>query len=65
MRGRLMVALFTIGLALLVLFSAREMFDTQTALLALGLLTFEPVLLANGALVNYRHGFPPACLLSK
>jgi hypothetical protein len=56
MRGRMMVALFTIGLALLVLCSAREMFDAQTALLALGLLTFEPVLLANGALVTTDMG---------
>jgi len=56
MRGRLMVALFTIGLALLVLFAAREMFEAQTALLALGLLAFEPVLLANGALVTTDMG---------
>jgi hypothetical protein len=56
MRGRMTVALFEIGLALLVLCSAREMFDAQTALLALGLLTFEPVLLANGALVTTDSG---------
>ncbi|MGB9418801.1 MAG: phospholipid carrier-dependent glycosyltransferase, partial [Acidobacteriaceae bacterium] len=56
MRARMAVALFTIALALLVLFAAREMFDPQTALLALALLTFEPVLLANGALVTTDLG---------
>jgi 4-amino-4-deoxy-L-arabinose transferase-like glycosyltransferase len=56
MRARMAVALFTIALALLVLFSAREMFDSQTSLLALALLTFEPVLLANGALVTTDLG---------
>ncbi len=56
MRGRMMVALFTIGLAVLVLCCALEMFNAQTALLALGLLTFEPVLLANGALITTDMG---------
>ncbi|HEX3967138.1 MAG TPA: phospholipid carrier-dependent glycosyltransferase [Edaphobacter sp.] len=60
MRGRLVVALSTLALALLVFFAAREMFDPLTALFALGLFVFEPVLLANGALVI--TDVPLACL---
>jgi len=62
MRARIAVAVvFAIGLALLVLAAAREMFGPETALLALVLLALEPVLLANGALVTTDMGL--ACLL--
>jgi Dolichyl-phosphate-mannose-protein mannosyltransferase/Tetratricopeptide repeat len=52
MRSRMVLALFTVGLALLVLAAAYEMFAPQTALFAIALFTLEPVLLANGALVT-------------
>jgi 4-amino-4-deoxy-L-arabinose transferase-like glycosyltransferase len=51
-RTRMVVALFSLGLAILVFFAAQEMFNPLTALLALGLFAFEPSLLANGALVT-------------
>ena len=60
LRGRLVVALFSLALAALVFLAAREMFDTLTALFALGLFAFEPVMLANGALVT--TDMPLACL---
>jgi 4-amino-4-deoxy-L-arabinose transferase-like glycosyltransferase len=61
MRARVAVAcVFALGLALLILAAGYEMFDPQTALLALVLLAFEPVLLANGALITTDVGL--ACL---
>lgn len=61
MRGRIAVAcVFALGLAFLVLAAGSEMFDPQTALLALVLLVFEPVLLANGPLITTDAGL--ACL---
>lgn len=61
MRARVTVAcVFVLGLAFLLLAAASEMFDPQTALLALGLLAFEPVMLANGALITTDLGL--ACL---
>lgn len=57
MRARVTVAcVFALGLAFLVLAAGYEMFDPQTALLALILLAFEPVLLANGALITTDVG---------
>ncbi len=61
MRARITVAfVFALGLAFLVLAAGYEMFDPHTALLALVLLAFEPVLLANGALITTDVGL--ACL---
>jgi 4-amino-4-deoxy-L-arabinose transferase-like glycosyltransferase len=61
MRARVTVAcVFALGMAFLVLAAGYEMFDPQTALLALVLLAFEPVLLANGALITTDAGL--ACL---
>lgn len=60
LRGRMVIMLFSLTLGLLVFLAAREMFDPLTALLALGLFAFEPVLLANGALVT--TDVPLACL---
>lgn len=61
MRARVTVAcIFALGLAFLVLAAGYEMFDPQTALLAVILLAFEPVLLANGALITTDVGL--ACL---
>ena len=51
-RGRMVVALFSLTLALLVFLAAREMFGPVAGIIALSLTTFEPVLLANGALVT-------------
>ncbi len=59
LRARLMIAIFSLVLAGLVFLAAREMFDTLTALFALGIFAFEPVLLANGALVT--TDMPLAC----
>ena len=52
LRGRMVIAIFSLVLALLVFCAAREMFDPVTGIVALGLFAFEPVLLANGALVT-------------
>jgi hypothetical protein len=51
-RGRLVVALFSFALAVMVFFAAREMFNPLAGVLALGLFSLEPMLLANGALVT-------------
>jgi hypothetical protein len=60
LRGRMVVALFSLTLALLVFFTAREMFDPLTGIIALSLFAFEPVLLSNGALVT--TDMPLTCL---
>ncbi len=52
MRCRMVIALFSLGLAVLVFLAADEMFGRLAALLALGLFAFEPTMLANGALVT-------------
>lgn len=52
LRGRLVIALFSIGLGVLVFFSAREMFNPLAGVLALGIFCFEPIVLANGALIT-------------
>lgn len=52
LRTRMVIALFSLGLAILVFLAAQEMFNPLTGLLALGLFAFEPTLLANGALVT-------------
>jgi hypothetical protein len=60
LRGRMMIALFSLTLGVLVFLAGREMFGELAGILALGLFVFEPVLLANGALVT--TDVPLACL---
>ncbi|MGB0121967.1 MAG: phospholipid carrier-dependent glycosyltransferase [Silvibacterium sp.] len=60
MRGRMMVALFSLALAILVYLAAGEMFGPLAGLIALGLLVFEPVVLSNGALIT--TDMPLSCL---
>ena len=55
-RARMMASLFTLGLALLVFLAAREMFGTGAGFIALGLLVFDPNLLAHGAYVTTDVG---------
>lgn len=55
-RARMAVTLFTLLLALLVFFAAREMFGTGAAFIALLLFVFEPTVLAHGALVTTDMG---------
>jgi hypothetical protein len=52
LRGRLMIALFSLTLGLLVFLATKEIFGPLAAILALFLFTFEPNLLANGAIVT-------------
>jgi len=52
LRGRLVIALFSIALGVLVFFAAREMFNSLAGVLALGIFCFEPIVLANGALIT-------------
>ncbi len=52
LRGRLTIALFSLALGLLVFLAAKEIFGPLAAILALFLFTFEPNLLANGAIVT-------------
>ena len=52
LRGRLAISSFTLTLALLVFLMGREMFGVTAGLLALAFLTFDPLLLAHGALVT-------------
>jgi hypothetical protein len=51
-RTRMAAAIFTLLLALLVFLATKEMFGTGAAFIALALLTFEPNLLAHGAVVT-------------
>ena len=60
MRGRMVILVLSLCLGLLVFFAGREMFGPMVGLLALGLLAFEPVVLANGALVT--TDMPLTCL---
>jgi hypothetical protein len=59
-RGRMMIALFSVMLGLLVFLAGREMFGELAGLIGLVLYVFEPVLLANGALVT--TDMPLACM---
>jgi tetratricopeptide (TPR) repeat protein len=56
LRAHLAVSLFTLLLALLVFLATREMFGTGAAFIALILLTFDPNLLAHGAVVGTDVG---------
>jgi 4-amino-4-deoxy-L-arabinose transferase-like glycosyltransferase len=51
-RVRMAAALFTMLLALLVFLCAREMFGTTAGFIALGLLVFDPNLVAHGAVLG-------------
>ncbi len=51
-RTRMAAAILTLLLALLVFLATKEMFGTGAAFIALALLTFEPNLLAHGAVVT-------------
>jgi 4-amino-4-deoxy-L-arabinose transferase-like glycosyltransferase len=52
LRGRLVISLFTVALALLVFLAGQEIFGSAVGLLALAFLVFDPTLLAHGALVT-------------
>jgi hypothetical protein len=52
LRGRLVISLFTLGLALLVFLAGQKIFGATAGLLALAFLVFDPTLLAHGALVT-------------
>ncbi|WP_260737432.1 phospholipid carrier-dependent glycosyltransferase [Tunturiibacter lichenicola] len=52
LRGRLIISLFTLGMALLVFLAGQEILGTLTGLLALTFLVFDPNVLAHGALVT-------------
>lgn len=60
-RARLAVSLLTVLLALLVFLAAKEMFGTGAGFIALGLLAFDPNLLAHGAVVGTDAGL--SCFL--
>ena len=55
-RGRIAASLFTLTLALFVFAAGWEMFGPPTGLLALALFTFEPTVLAHGALITTDMG---------
>ena len=55
-RARMAATVFTLLLALLVFLAAQEMFGTGAAFIALGLLVFDPNLLAHGAVVGTDVG---------
>jgi 4-amino-4-deoxy-L-arabinose transferase-like glycosyltransferase len=55
-RARMAVTFCTLLLALLVFLAAQEMFGTVAAFIALGLLVFDPNLLAHGAVVGTDVG---------
>ena len=60
-RARMSASLLTLLLALLAFLTAREMFGTAAGLTALGLLAFDPNLIAHGALVTTDAGL--SCFL--
>lgn len=60
-RARMAASLFTLLLALLVFLATKEMFGTGAAFIALGLLVFDPNLLAHGAVVGTDAGL--SCFL--
>jgi hypothetical protein len=56
LRARLAASLLTILLVLLIFLAAQEMFGTGAGFIALGLLVFDPNLLAHGAMVGTDLG---------
>ena len=61
-RARMAAASFAVLPALFVFLTAREMFGTAVAFLALTLLVFDPNLLAHGALVTTERAWLVFCL---
>lgn len=55
-RARMAVSVLTLLLAVLVFLATREMFGTGAGLIALGMLAFDPTLLAHSALVTTDAG---------
>jgi len=51
-RAQMTASIFTLLLLVIAFLAAREMFGTTAGLIALGLLVFDPTLLAHGALVT-------------
>jgi hypothetical protein len=60
-RARMAAAVFTLLAALLVFLAAGEMFGTEAGFIALGLLVFDPNLLAHGAVVATDMGPSALC----
>ena len=60
-RAQMAASVFTLLLVVIVFLAAREMFGTTAGFVALGLLIFDPTLLAHGALVTTDVG--QACFL--
>jgi dolichyl-phosphate-mannose--protein O-mannosyl transferase len=60
-RAQMAAAVFTLFLLVLVFLTAQEMFGITAGFIALGLLVFDPTLLAHGALVTTDA--PQACFL--
>ncbi len=56
LRAHLAASLLTITLALLIFLAAQEMFGTGAGFIALGLLVFDPNLLAHGAVIGTDAG---------
>jgi 4-amino-4-deoxy-L-arabinose transferase-like glycosyltransferase len=56
LRVRLAAMVFTVITVLLVFFAAREMFGDVAALIAIGLLAFDPTVLAHGAVLGTDMG---------
>lgn len=60
-RTRTAAATLTLLTALVVFFGTREMFGSGAAFVALTLLTFDPNILAHGALIRRTWGSPASC----
>ncbi len=63
-RARLMMSVFAFALALAAFFFARRLYGDASALVALGLLAFEPTLIAHGALVTTDMALSAMLLLA-
>ncbi len=63
-RARLAMSLFAIALALATFFFTRRLYGDTAALVALGLLAFEPTLIAHGALVTTDMALSAMSLLA-
>ncbi len=62
-RARLAASVFSLALALLIFFAAREMFGTLAGFISLTLIAFDPNVLANGAFVTTDVGVS-CCMLA-
>jgi 4-amino-4-deoxy-L-arabinose transferase-like glycosyltransferase len=63
-RARLSMSLFAVALALTVSFFTRRLYGDASALVALGLIAFEPTLIAHGALVTTDMALSAMSLLA-